>query len=166
MKFSKTAIKTIIKIIPLTAIFLAPIQVSAIDVDLGIGITIGDSNSKPETAVKTSSVKHEGPPEHAPAHGYRTKHKYYYYPGSDVYFDPNRGLYFYLSGRNWEISTILPLNLKVKLGDHVSIEMDSDKPYVKHAEHKTKYPPGQMKKASNKNKVAKKDAHNNKNKNR
>jgi len=162
MKLSKTELKDFIKIISLTAIFLAPMQVAAIDVGLDIGITIGNNSVKPETAGKTSAVKHKGPPRHAPAHGYRAKHKYYYYPESRVYFDYNRGLYSYLSGRNWEISAKLPLNLKVQLGNHVSIEMDSEKPFIKHAEHKAKYPPGQFKKRSKKNKVAKKGAHKNK----
>jgi hypothetical protein len=32
------------------------------------------------------------------------------------------------------------------LGNHVSIEMESDKPYIYHKEHKKKYPPSQYKK--------------------
>jgi hypothetical protein len=34
----------------------------------------------------------------------------------------------------------------MQLADHVTIEMDSDRPYTKFSEHKRKYPPGQMKK--------------------
>ena len=34
----------------------------------------------------------------------------------------------------------------MRLGDHVSIEMDTDKPYTHYQEHKRKYPPGQLKK--------------------
>jgi len=33
------------------------------------------------------------------------------------------------------------------LGNHVSIEMKSDKPYIYHKEHKKKYPPSQYKKS-------------------
>jgi len=40
----------------------------------------------------------------------------------------------------------LPTNLRVKLGDYVTIDMDTDKPYTHFAEHKKKYPPGQLKK--------------------
>jgi hypothetical protein len=162
MKLTKAALKRFIKIIPFSAILLTAIPVFAFDLDLDIGIKIGDGSVKTGASGKKSSVKHKGPPAHAPAHGYRAKHKYYYYPTSQVYFDSNRGLYFYLSGKNWEMSAKLPLDLKVRLGDHVSIEMDSEKPYVKHAEHKAKYPPGQMKKTSKKNKVAKKNGHKNK----
>ena len=44
----------------------------------------------------------------------------------------------------------MPSNLRVELGDSVSIELDTDKPYIYHAEHVKKYPPGQMKKKSKK----------------
>jgi len=86
-----------------------------------------------------------GPPPHAPAHGYRAKYQYRYYPDCSVYHDTNRGLYFYLKGDNWEIGASLPGNLRMKLGDSVSLELDTDKPYIYHAEHVKQYPPGQVK---------------------
>ena len=131
MNYLKTAIINYIKIIPLAAILLAPIQVYAFGIDLGVDIKIGDGGKKTETSQKTTPVKHNGPPDHAPAHGYRAKHKYEYYPDSQVYFESSRGLYFYLSGSNWKMTASLPTDLKLKLGNHVTIEMDSDKPYVK-----------------------------------
>lgn len=90
--------------------------------------------------------KKGGPPSHAPAHGYRAKHKYRYYPDCSVYHDTDRDLYFYLKGDNWEIGASLPSNLRVRLGGSVSLEMDTDKPYTLYAEHRTKYPPGKSKK--------------------
>ena len=87
-----------------------------------------------------------GPPPHAPAHGYRAKHRYHYYPDAYVYFDVSRKLYFYLEGGRWVMSVSLPHSLQVRLGDHVAIEMDSDKPYTHFDSHKKKYPPGQAKK--------------------
>lgn len=95
-----------------------------------------------------SGHKHKkgGPPAHAPAHGYRAKHHYRYYPSRNVYHDTDRGLYFYLKGDNWEVGAKLPSSLRVGLGDSVSIELETDKPYIYHADHVRKYPPGQMKK--------------------
>jgi hypothetical protein len=87
-----------------------------------------------------------GPPSHAPAHGYRAKHKYHYYPSAQVYFDLSREVYFYLEGGAWKMSVSLPDYLDVKIGDYVSIDMNTDKPYTRYAEHKKKYPPGQLKK--------------------
>ncbi|UCG08127.1 MAG: hypothetical protein JSV83_05620 [Desulfobacterales bacterium] len=101
-----------------------------------------------------SVVDHKkgGPPPHAPAHGYRAKHQYRYYPSRSVYYDTGRGLYFYLRGSNWEVGASLPSNLRVGLGDYVSMELDTDKPYIHYAEHVKKYPPGQMKNKYKKNK--------------
>ncbi|NIO04017.1 MAG: hypothetical protein GTN74_05210 [Proteobacteria bacterium] len=90
--------------------------------------------------------KNNGPPDHAKAHGYRAKHTYRYYPAAQAYYDVDRGTYFYLEGESWRVSVSLPLSLKLKLGDHVTIEMDSDKPYTGFEMHKRKYPPGQAKK--------------------
>ena len=98
-------------------------------------------------------VVKKGPPQHAPAHGYRAKHRYHYYPNACVYFDISRKVYFYLEGGIWRMSISLPKSLSLRLGTHVAIEMDSDKPYDQFDLHKKKYPPGQMK---NKDKWAKK----------
>jgi len=87
-----------------------------------------------------------GPPPHAPAHGYRAKHNYYYYPASYVYFDATRKMYFYMEGGVWRTTISLPDSIRVKLGDYVTIDMDDDEPYRDFENHKKKYPPGQMKK--------------------
>ncbi len=91
-------------------------------------------------------AKHGGPPPHAKAHGYRAKHVYRYYPFLAVYFDTHRKTYFYLEGGNWRVSLSLPRDIRVRLGDYVTIEMDTDKPYTRYEVHKRKYPPGQLKK--------------------
>jgi hypothetical protein len=72
-----------------------------------------------------------GPPAHAPAHGYRAKYNYHYYPKANVYYDTDRKLYFYMQGDNWRASVSLPLDLKLELGNYLSVEMDCDKPYLK-----------------------------------
>ena len=91
-----------------------------------------------------------GPPPHAPAHGYRAKHQYRYYPSCSVYFDCGRKIYFYIKGDRWEVAASLPSSLKVGLGDYVFMELDTDKPYIYHAEHVKDYPPGQLKKKNKK----------------
>lgn len=91
-----------------------------------------------------------GPPPHAPAHGYRAKHHYRYYPDCSVYFDTERKLYFYIKGDHWEVSVSLPSHLRIRASNSVSIELDTDRPYVYHAEHVKKYPPGQLKKTHKK----------------
>ena len=84
--------------------------------------------------------KNSGPPDHAKAHGYRAKHTYRYYPSAQAYYDVDRRAYFYLQGDEWRVSVSVPISLKAKLGDYVTIGMDSDKPYTGFEEHKRKYP--------------------------
>jgi hypothetical protein len=105
-------------------------------------------DSEPEQQQVKHKHKHKksGPPAHAPAHGYRAKHQYRYYPSSKVYHDTRRGLYFYLKGDNWEVGASLPNKLQAEMGSYVNLELDTDKPYVHNAEHVKKYPPGQIKK--------------------
>jgi len=85
--------------------------------------------------------KKQGPPTYAPAHGYRAKYQYRYYPSSSVYYDTGRRLYFYIKGDKWEVGASLPNSIHVDLGDSVSIELDTDKPYNHYEEHVKKYPP-------------------------
>lgn len=110
----------------------------------GVGILIGD--------VVKPLAPEPGPPPHAPAKGYRAKHSYYYYPSVGVYYDIGRRSYFYLEGDRWRISLALPETLRVRLGDRVALELDTDTPYTHYDEHKKKYPPGQLKKKGKKNK--------------
>jgi hypothetical protein len=82
-----------------------------------------------------------GPPPHAPAHGYRAKHQYRYYPYQNVYYEPARGMYFFISGNGWAFGASLPGNLTVAgLGTYVSIGLDTDHPYYYNDEHVKKYP--------------------------
>ncbi|MDN4165637.1 hypothetical protein QWY31_08995 [Cytophagales bacterium LB-30] len=56
----------------------------------------------------------QGPPEWAPAHGYRHQHqarnyRHVYFPEYNVYFDTQREVYIYLGRNGWEISARVPL---------------------------------------------------------
>jgi hypothetical protein len=96
-------------------------------------------HSQMRCSVAFAKGQKEGPPEHAKAHGYRAKHTYRYYPSAKAYYDVERRMYFYLEGNNWQVSASLPTNFALQLGNYVTIEMDSDKPYTQFDEHKGKY---------------------------
>lgn len=108
------------------------------------------SEQKPAPPPGYGTKAKGGPPPHAPAHGYRAKYTYRYYPSEHVYLDNGRGVYFYLEADKWRMSVSLPSRLHMQLGDYVTIGMDSDKPYTYFEDHKRKYPPGQMKKKKGK----------------
>jgi hypothetical protein len=117
----------------------------------GGGVHVGwGPDSKGTHVSHPHKVKKGGPPPHAPAHGYRAKYAYRYYPSSRVYYDTGRSLCFYLEGDNWRTSVSLPQHINLRLGDYVTMDMDTDKPYTQFEEHRHKYPPGQMKKKNKK----------------
>jgi hypothetical protein len=108
-----------------------------------------EGNSE-HSEVDHKDKKKKGPPAHAPAHGYRAKHQYRYYPSCSVYYDTGRRVYFYMKGDKWEVGVSLPRSLHMSLDDYVGMELDTDKPYIFHADHVKKFPPGKMKKKDKK----------------
>ena len=120
----------------MTAIFI--IGIGALFMQTGCSVAIGN---RPVYAEKS-------PPPWAPAHGYRAKHHYYYYPETHVYFDVGRSLYFYYHDGGWRTSVSLPAGMLISVGDRVTLDMDGDRPYVYHSEVVKRYPPGKLKKTA------------------
>lgn len=79
--------------------------------------------------------------ETAPPSGQIVRHQYRYYPESTVYLDPGRRLFFYKKGEKWVSTTILPASIRVDWKNYVVVELDTDKPYLRHGEVAKKYPP-------------------------
>jgi hypothetical protein len=104
-----------------------------------------------DTGPSAPSKKGQGPPPWAPAHGYRAKHQYRYYPSVHVYFDVGRRLYFYYDTGRWRMSASIPRSIKIDAEDYVTIEMDTANPYEHHADVVKRFPPG-LKKRGKKNK--------------
>jgi hypothetical protein len=57
-----------------------------------------------------------------------------------------RGLYFYYERGAWQVSVSLPTHIHITVGDYVTLEMDTDRPYTYHSDVVRRYPPGQAKK--------------------
>ena len=104
------------------------------------GIMIG---SRPHPEVY-SAGKDTGPPPWAPAHGRRAKYTYRYYPGSRVYYEEGRGVYFYYRDGQWQVSASIPVGIRIDVNDFVTLDMDTDIPYEYDGEIVKRYPPGQM----------------------
>lgn len=71
---------------------------------------------------------------------YGVKYEYRYYPSAGIYFDTARKVYFYLDGSDWQMAPSLPAGSAPLSGEYVIIEMDTDKPYMRHEEHKRAHP--------------------------
>lgn len=83
-----------------------------------------------------------GPPPWAPAHGKRAKYTYRYYPAAHVYFNRERGIYFFRSEDAWVDAYTLPVTIQIDIDNYVILKMDTDRPYLYHGPVKEKYPPG------------------------
>lgn len=72
------------------------------------------------------------PPPWAPAHGWRAKHSYVYYPSAEVYYAPGSRMWFWLGGDGWQAGVSLPGALQgyVQAGG-VNISLDVDRPYLR-----------------------------------
>ena len=71
-----------------------------------------------------------GPPSHAPAHGYRRKYSYLYYPSNNVYYSTERKVYFYLGQDGWKMGATLPGSVDLSVEKAVAVELDADLPYA------------------------------------
>ena len=114
----------------------------------GTKITIGNDRH-PDQPVFYEKA---GPPPWAPAHGYRAKHSYHYYPSSNVYHERDQRVWFYYRDGGWRMSASLPSEIRIEMNDYVVLDMDDDRPY--HYDHEVikRYPPGQLKKKNKKHK--------------
>ena len=119
--------------------------------DLGcssVGVVYQEPGYKHEPPPPHSPPREQGPPPWAPAHGYRAKYQYRYYPESQVYYDSGRGVYFYYEDGRWRVSVSLPSSIHIEVNDYVSLDMDTDEPYKYHTDVFERYPPGKQKKKS------------------
>jgi hypothetical protein len=133
----------IVDLIFLMLVLLSITIITACGTSGGAGVKWGGEK---DVVYDAPPVAKKGPPPWAPAHGHRKKYRYRYYPEYSVYYDTGRSLYFYIEADNWVIAASLPNRLLTGLGGYVIVDMNTDKPYTDHAEHKRKYPPGLGKK--------------------
>ncbi|MGD8785653.1 MAG: hypothetical protein PVG75_14510 [Thioalkalispiraceae bacterium] len=78
-----------------------------------------------------------------PAYGYYHPHyyDYYYYPSARVYFRFSTGFYFYFTNGHWVRTRILPPHIHIDPYDRVRIRVKTDKPYLYHDQHKSRFKP-------------------------
>jgi hypothetical protein len=81
-----------------------------------------------------------GPPPWAPAYGHRAQlNQYYYYPASGVYLNVATGTYYYMNGGSWQMGMSLPPTMIIDSGAYVSLQLDTDRPYLYYDQHRGQY---------------------------
>ena len=78
---------------------------------------------------------------HPDTHIRGSLHGWYYYPDAQVYFHITSGNYYYRDGTKWVRTRTLPTRHHLDRHDRVPLWIDSDKPHVKHREHRERYTP-------------------------
>ena len=129
------------RLVLLLALSAVPLVHAGIDLVLSAEIRLGKvlPPPPPEVVVVTETAP-SGPPPWAPAHGYRSNHAYYYYPGAHVYFRPADRVWFYLEGRDWRFGASLPTPIHVDFERSVSLTMATNQPFQFHEKVTTYYP--------------------------
>jgi len=118
------------------ALMLAGCTTDGRSPNVGVGVSVG--GGAPPVIVE---APRGGPPPWAPAHGRRAKeaYRYNYYPSSGVYVNVSTGSYFYMNGGSWQVAMTLPSTVVLDQGNYVSLELETDRPYIYYDEHKVKY---------------------------
>jgi hypothetical protein len=122
----------------LGALILAGCATDGRSPNVGVGVSVGGGAPPPVIVEEPRG----GPPPWAPAHGRRAKearYRYYYYPASGVYMNVSTGGYFYLSGGTWQVAMTLPSTVRLDTSNYVSLELETDRPYLYYDEHRVKY---------------------------
>jgi hypothetical protein len=91
-------------------------------------------------AMPMLSLQTKSSPSHRHTCRRHSIRRYQYFPSVRVYHDAERGLYFFLQGTEWRIAVALPSELRLQLRYYVTLEMDSDKPYLYNDQHEQQYP--------------------------
>ena len=66
---------------------------------------------------------------------------YYFYPSVQVYFNFSTGFYYYLSGKRWIHTKVLPPHIRLNPRERVTTRIEGDKPYLKNEQHLQQYKP-------------------------
>jgi hypothetical protein len=124
--------------LPFAAIGLSVLAASVVACRRGPRVVVGPAPPATGKVVVVEGRRGGGPPPWAPAHGYRRKVAYRYYPTLEIYFHLGRSEYFWLESGVWKVGVELPPALRVEFGaaTFVAVDLDGDHPGAFHAQVK------------------------------
>ena len=65
---------------------------------------------------------------------------YHYYPNQEVYYDPQREVYFWHASAYWGVGRRLPSTIKLDKAERTLITLDTRTPYRRHDEVLARHP--------------------------
>jgi len=94
--------------------------------------------------VAQSKGNGQGPPPWAPAHGFRAKTRFVYFPEYNFYFDLEKKVYIHFQAGKWSVSIELPSrlgNLNLRNASKFELDLDIDNPQIYNADHQMRFRP-------------------------
>ena len=79
-----------------------------------------------------------GPPHSS---GYPSRSAGKVCPTAQVYFDVDRSVYFYCSSGEWHTVATLPVGIRIDVGERVTLDLATARPYEVHTYIVKNYPP-------------------------
>ena len=73
--------------------------------------------------------------------GFAQQLKFYYYPGSNIYYDVSKKKYIYPANGSWKTVNVLPAGVRVGSTPRVVVYHASPQVWVSNADHVKKYNP-------------------------
>ncbi len=73
-------------------------------------------------------------------HGLNGTYTYHYYPSDEVYFAPDRGVYFWHAAAYWGVGQRLPSTYRLDSREKVTLKLDTKMPYRQHNLVVARYP--------------------------
>ena len=67
-------------------------------------------------------------------------HHFLYYPHHEVYYSPQRDVYFWKGAGFWSVNPRLPKHFELDYASSVSVQLHTDKPYRVHAQIASMFP--------------------------
>jgi hypothetical protein len=67
---------------------------------------------------------------------------YHYYPDSEVYYYPSSSVYYWRDNDRWVNGRTLPSHFHVNNERHVSLRLNTERPFERHDENRRLYPGG------------------------
>ena len=81
---------------------------------------------------------YERPREHASSPAVEASYSYVYYPDAEVYYEPQRHVYFWADGGAWRSGPHVPGNIVLR--SSVTVKLNSSEPYRHHEEVRAQHP--------------------------
>jgi hypothetical protein len=80
----------------------------------------------------------ERPREYVRSPAVEASYSYVYYPDAEVYYEPQRHVYFWADGGAWRSGPRVPGNIVLR--SHVTVNLNSSEPYRHHEEVRAQHP--------------------------